>query len=71
MFWYTVMETMQVEPRFIHFGLWAATLFSVVAAILFAFIAALMAIVNTATVPIHTITGRSGLYAWNTISGML
>ncbi len=49
---------MDQEPDFLHFGLWAATVTSVGAALLFSLIGALMGIVNTASTPVESMAGR-------------
>lgn len=57
-FFFTVAEQMDADPKFMHFGLWAATVSSVGACLVFSTIGALMAIVNTAATPVDAITGR-------------
>lgn len=64
----TVIEQIRKEPELLHLGLWVSTLSCVCGTIVFAFIGALMAVVNTATSPIESMTGRVGLFVWNTLA---
>lgn len=64
----SVIEQIRKEPELLHLGLWVSTLSCVCGTIVFAFIGALMAVVNTATSPIESMTGRVGLFVWNTLA---
>lgn len=64
-----MIEHLNGEPDFIHFGLWVTTVACVCVAIVFALIGALMAIVNTTLTPVETLAGRTGLFVWNSFSG--
>lgn len=64
----TVLDHLNGEADFVHFGLWVTTVVCVCGAIVFALIGALMAIVNTTLTPVEMLAGRAGLFVWNSMS---
>ena len=58
------------ERDFMIYGLWLGTVICLAGAILFSALGAIFAVVNTATNPVESAFGVSGLYVWNSVAGM-
>uniref|UniRef100_A0A224Z0T3 Uncharacterized protein n=1 Tax=Rhipicephalus zambeziensis TaxID=60191 RepID=A0A224Z0T3_9ACAR len=66
---FSIKEELQKNPTLMIFGLWLVTVLGISLAVVFGLVSCIFAIVNSVMTPVEAITGRAGLYLWNTVGG--
>ncbi|KAH6948842.1 hypothetical protein HPB50_026578 [Hyalomma asiaticum] len=67
---FSIKEELQKNPTLMIFGLWLVTVLGISLAVVFGLVSCIFAIVNSVMTPVEAITGRAGLYLWNTVGGL-